>query len=195
MSKWDKHILEMLRLRDEEFLSYTAIGEIYGISYERVRQIVGGGRIKKPQWMIDEKREKRQKEYYINNKDRISVYGKEYRKEQKEKDLEGYKERVNKACRKHYQKIKHRNTERAKEYRQTESGKKCIKQIADKRYKIAKEMGLTNVWSKTRKLKKQSCEVCGEIKALGHHDDYDKPLEVRWLCPKHHIELHLLQKI
>jgi len=56
-------------------------------------------------------------------------------------------------------------------------------------------MGLTNVWSKTRKLKKQSCEVCGEIKALGHHDDYDKPLEVRWLCPKHHIELHLLQKI
>ncbi|MCE9565783.1 MAG: hypothetical protein K8U57_27475 [Planctomycetes bacterium] len=42
------------------------------------------------------------------------------------------------------------------------------------------------------------CEVCGiPIRAPdgwrqveAHHDDYTKPLEVRWLCRKHHIEWH-----
>ena len=40
------------------------------------------------------------------------------------------------------------------------------------------------------KIKKQPCEVCGETKVDGHHDDYEKPLEVRWLCRKHHVEHH-----
>jgi len=34
------------------------------------------------------------------------------------------------------------------------------------------------------------CEVCGDPKTDGHHDDYSKPLEVRWLCPTHHREFH-----
>jgi hypothetical protein len=37
---------------------------------------------------------------------------------------------------------------------------------------------------------KEACEVCGNIKVHAHHDNYDEPLLVRWLCPKHHIEHH-----
>lgn len=34
------------------------------------------------------------------------------------------------------------------------------------------------------------CVVCGNIKSEGHHTDYTKPLEVTWLCRKHHMEEH-----
>ncbi len=40
------------------------------------------------------------------------------------------------------------------------------------------------------KLQKGKCEICSSEKVVAHHDDYSKPLEVRWLCTKHHIEIH-----
>lgn len=41
------------------------------------------------------------------------------------------------------------------------------------------------------RLFRQPCEVCGsEVDVHGHHDDYSKPLTVRWLCQPHHQEWH-----
>lgn len=35
-------------------------------------------------------------------------------------------------------------------------------------------------------IKKQPCEVCGEVKAEAHHPDYNDPYTVKWLCYYHH---------
>jgi hypothetical protein len=39
-------------------------------------------------------------------------------------------------------------------------------------------------------IQKKPCEICGEPKSEAHHEDYSKPLEVKWLCFVHHREAH-----
>lgn len=39
-------------------------------------------------------------------------------------------------------------------------------------------------------LKRLPCQSCGATKSHGHHHDYDKPLEVHWLCMKCHLKEH-----
>jgi hypothetical protein len=41
------------------------------------------------------------------------------------------------------------------------------------------------------RLQKKPCEVCGTTKSVqGHHEDYSRALDVRWLCPRHHRAIH-----
>lgn len=41
------------------------------------------------------------------------------------------------------------------------------------------------------KITKKPCEICGATDRIhGHHDDYDKIYDVRWLCSEHHREWH-----
>lgn len=39
-------------------------------------------------------------------------------------------------------------------------------------------------------LNRQPCERCGNPKSEAHHEDYTKPLDVIWLCRRHHGERH-----
>jgi len=34
------------------------------------------------------------------------------------------------------------------------------------------------------------CEVCGDPKTDGHHPDYSRPMDVVWLCRRHHKAAH-----
>ena len=43
---------------------------------------------------------------------------------------------------------------------------------------------------RNKSLVRAQCEVCGIDNTEAHHDDYSKVLNVRWLCHKHHMELH-----
>lgn len=44
------------------------------------------------------------------------------------------------------------------------------------------------------RLIKQACRYCCELKVQAHHEDYSKPLEVIWLCKKHHVEADKLRR-
>lgn len=44
------------------------------------------------------------------------------------------------------------------------------------------------------KIKVGVCEKCGEVKVDAHHTDYSKPLDVMWLCRKHHMKLHRIKE-
>ena len=43
---------------------------------------------------------------------------------------------------------------------------------------------------RTGKIKRGPCRDCGSMDSFGHHDDYNKALEVIWLCRKHHGIIH-----
>lgn len=43
---------------------------------------------------------------------------------------------------------------------------------------------------KSGDLSRLPCERCGEVKSLAHHEDYDEPLNVIWLCQPCHKQRH-----
>ena len=46
------------------------------------------------------------------------------------------------------------------------------------------------VYLRRGKLERKPCERCGSKDSQMHHDDYTKPLEIRWLCRRCHLDLH-----
>lgn len=90
--------------------------------------------------------------------------------------------------------LPHRVKARA-EYQKTEAGMESSAK-AKKRYieknpiKRAAHM-ITGSAIRKGDLIKKPCEVCGSIDDIhARHNDYHKPLEVRWLCSTHHNEWH-----
>lgn len=45
------------------------------------------------------------------------------------------------------------------------------------------------------RLVKQPCIKCGSLDVQAHHTDYSQPLNVVWLCIKHHFDEHKLTHI
>lgn len=43
-------------------------------------------------------------------------------------------------------------------------------------------------------IKRKPCKICKAKKTHAHHPDYSKPLEVVFLCPLHHRQLHIKLK-
>ena len=83
-------------------------------------------------------------------------------------------------------------------YKKTESGrsshaKALRKQIALFPEKYRARTAVRNA-VRDGKLLRLPCVECGEPKSEGHHEDYSKPLDVVWLCNKHHKIADRLKK-
>lgn len=87
----------------------------------------------------------------------------------------------------------------SQQYRTTEHGKETIRQYHKKYRAENPEKGKARdaVHNEIRRgrLVRQPCGICGKTPADAHHDDYSKPLEVQWLCRKHHKQYHCKQQI
>ncbi len=44
---------------------------------------------------------------------------------------------------------------------------------------------------KNGRLVREKCRVCSSEQSEAHHPDYSKPLEIMWLCKKHHMAEHV----
>lgn len=81
-----------------------------------------------------------------------------------------------------------------KEYSQTEQGRRAHAKAlrrSGERYPEKRHARITfGNAVRDGKIVRKPCEVCGDHKSEGHHPDYSKPLEVRWLCNKHHRDQH-----
>ena len=80
-------------------------------------------------------------------------------------------------------------------YQKTDAGK-AAHAAASKAYRQRnkKKLAAHNAVSKAvlrKGLIPHPCWVCGE-KAEAHHPDYDRPLDVVWLCQPHHKQAHAL---
>ncbi len=107
-------------------------------------------------------------------------WGKEQR--ERRKTLK-YKIQCSRWQRKYFLKVKDKKWFKEKQ--------KEINKLARIKYpKKNRTRGMLRDYVRRGKMIRLPCEVCGDVKTHGHHDDYDKPLEVRWLCVFHHRETH-----
>ena len=92
--------------------------------------------------------------------------------------------------------LKHRlkNIDRIREYDRNRGNRQNKKYIAEYRAKYPNKYKAHRIVQnaiRSNKLFREPCEVCGiEEKIHAHHDDYLKPLNVRWLCSSHHHQWH-----
>jgi len=152
--------------------------------------------------------------WYLRNKDKISANGARYRLEHPYKHKTDWKY-LKKICRfcdienvplikssksksgRQYYSCRPCNNKRLRKYHTTKSGKKAFHKALNKYYKAnpvkveaRREVRYALV---SKKLKKPTlCSLCKikNKKISAHHNDYTKPLEVLWLCPGCHADIH-----
>lgn len=95
----------------------------------------------------------------------------------------------------YYMKNRETTLARNRTYRKTDRGKAVtlrVNKAYEKRYPERRRAREIAKWAKQKgDLIVAPCEKCGTEKDIhAHHDNYSKPLEVRWLCRKHHDEHH-----
>lgn len=122
---------------------------------------------------------KSKKEFYqsaLNNSQRMCIdcYRDYYLKNQSQKIKESRKNRL-----KNIDYIRKYDRNRGKQLRKT------------KEYQCRMK---TNELIKLGILKKRPCRKCKKLIVEAHHINYNKPKQIIWLCHRHHVELHRLER-
>ena len=65
------------------------------------------------------------------------------------------------------------------------------KDLTEEQKKKGNARSYANTYQRRGHLIPKPCEICGSADAEKHHDDYNKPLHVRWLCRCCHLLIHM----
>lgn len=88
-----------------------------------------------------------------------------------------------------------KNIEKIREYDRRRGSRQSASYLSEYRKKYPNKYRahcLVNNNIRKGNILKECCEICGNEKSVAHHDDYLKPLKVRWLCQAHHKQWHAL---
>jgi formylmethanofuran dehydrogenase subunit E len=95
------------------------------------------------------------------------------------------RDKLSESWRRYYQKTKDRDSEK-KRRRAIENQAR-----APKTEKYYARQSLATAVKSGKVVKPMSCSECPETHRIhGHHEDYSKPLDVEWLCPRCHGKRH-----
>ena len=143
------------------------------------------------------------RKWYALNKERSDANRKKYYQENIERKLEKSRERYLKYYGVIRRRANARNRTPEEREKKNEYAKNWCKQNKDKLNKRLAKWKRDNkekayahqaiLWAvRLGMIKKpEKCEICERIvKLQGHHDDYKKPLVVRWVCKICHNHLH-----
>ena len=187
----NKKTIILEELKQGEY-SLQEIGNHFGLSRERIRQI----------WV-----EKIGGSYDLHNK-----YKKQFKERQRQTirficpgcktpvtfEQARWSTKYCKSCAKYFKKgmyiyseeYREYERERARRYYQTQSGKSAIKK-ATERWSSNNPEATRAHWKARHYLIKKPCIVCNTTQNIHkHHDNYNQPLDVIYLCALHHKERH-----
>lgn len=127
--------------------------------------------------------------FYVSNKSYCKDCIKTRSRKNRVENLERYTE---------YEKQRaqlHHRVQARKEYQKSDAGKvaasKAKKKYIESNPKKRSVHITTGNAIRDGKLTKGDCEVCGtSSNIVAHHCDYNKPLDVMWLCAQHHSDWH-----
>lgn len=144
-----------------------------------------------PPKFLMSKRSEYQKEYRKKNRLKLNRYKNEWAKNKRKSEGNIYyqknKDKAKIASRKRYLKIKDDPVEKQ---RILETNRRWAKRNPEKREAHKQVMYAL----RRGQLNKMPCEVCGQTKVEAHHENYSIPLNVVWLCKKHHVEADIKRR-
>ncbi len=121
-------------------------------------------------------------------------YLRKWRTENRDKVQASHKKWYDLHRKNYYEKNKEYLLRQHSEWLKTDKGKKHLKRMGERAFQKYPEKfearSILRHAVRSGKIEKLPCEMCGNNKSQGHHEDYLKPLSVRWLCEKHHKEVH-----
>ena len=112
------------------------------------------------------------------------------RKEYEQQYYQDNKEHMDSINHEWVKKNRERSNAIKRKYKVTEKGRLTAMRTREKNKKHITARNKIDYLISSRKIERGTCAICGSSKNVeAHHENYDEPYIIIWLCRKHHDEV------